>query len=610
MLPRPINWPLVAGLGGVIGDQLLNLSFLFPKINPQIMIFVFSFLSVIIALYAGGALRSRHISYNLKKTNKEDTTSSFSNQHKSKKIVIGIDNKRKIFNKTTTQKNTSFKTTIKEKKIELPYINYLSPNPKNPNNQKLGQEFFIKKAEALTRVLEEFGIRGKIVQYSPGPLVTLYELEPAPGIKSARIIGLADDIARSMSALSARIALIAGRKTIGIELPHRSRETVYLREMLETQEFKNNQANLALILGKAINGKIVMTDLTEMPHLLIAGTTGSGKSMAIHTMIMSIIYRLRPEECRFIMIDPKMLELSVYDEIPHLLTPVITSSAQAISTLTWAVHEMENRYNKMAKIGVRNIHSFNSRIQEQQLRNENLSRSIQIGFDKKTGEPLFENENIDLVAIPYIVIIIDEIAELILTAGKEIEKSVQRLAQMARAAGIHLIIATQRPSADVITSTIKANFPIRISFAVPSKSDSRTILGAPGAEQLLGKGDMLFTIGEGRLQRIHGPFLNDSEIERVVLHLKKQSTPQYVEALNIKNNIQETTNLKEEFNDPYYDKAFSILLQNKNISISSIQQNLGIGYKRATQIIQKMEKKGFISSPTHTGKRKILIQTS
>ena len=391
-------------------------------------------------------------------------------------------------------------------------------------------------------------MRGQIINARPGPVVTLYELEPAPGIKSSRVIGLADDIARSMSALSARVAVVSGRNAIGIELPNDKREKVYFREMLASDEYTETQAKLPLCLGKTIGGEPVMVDLARMPHLLIAGTTGSGKSVAINTMILSLLYRLTPDQCRLIMVDPKMLELSVYDGIPHLLTPVVTDPRKAVVALKWAVREMEERYKKMSKLGVRNIDGYNMRVAEAKAKGETITRTVHTGYDKESGEAIYEKEELELEPLPYIVVIVDEMADLMMVAGKDIEGAVQRLAQMARAAGIHVILATQRPSVDVITGTIKANFPTRISFQVTSKIDSRTILGEQGAEQLLGQGDMLYMAGGGRISRVHGPFCSDEEVEKVVRHLKSQGQPQYLEAVT----TEDEAELDEDGN-PVFD---------------------------------------------------------
>ena len=474
-----------------------------------------------------------------------------------------------------------------------------------------------QNARLLEGVLEDFGVRGEIVNVRPGPVVTLYELEPAPGIKSSRVIGLADDIARSMSAISARVAVVPGRNAIGIELPNQRRETVYLRELISQDDFAESQMKLALALGKTIGGEPVMVDLARMPHLLVAGTTGSGKSVAINTMILSLLYRLKPEQCRLIMVDPKMLELSVYDGIPHLLTPVVTDPRKAVVALKWAVREMEERYKKMSKLGVRNIDGFNARVTEAAAKGETITRTVQTGFDRDTGEAIFEDEIMKLEPIPYIVVIVDEMADLMMVAGKDIEGAIQRLAQMARAAGIHVVLATQRPSVDVITGTIKANFPTRISFQVTSKIDSRTILGEQGAEQLLGQGDMLFMAGGGRISRVHGPFVSDSEVEKVVAHLKAQGRPNYLDEVT----REDQADMEDGANgavfdqgsfgaagqDPY-DQAVAIVLRDRKASTSYIQRRLQIGYNRAASIMDRMEDEGVVGQPNHAGKREILIE--
>jgi len=495
--------------------------------------------------------------------------------------------------------------------FELPHLGFLSQPKAVQRDETLSRDALAKNSEKLSKILEDFGVKGAIINVRPGPVVTLYEFEPAPGIKSSRIISLADDIARSMSAVSARIAVIAGRNAIGIELPNKLRQMVYLREIFESTNFYDSPARLALALGKTIGGEAVIADIAKMPHVLVAGTTGSGKSVAINTMIMSLVYRLTPQQCRLIMIDPKMLELSVYDGIPHLLTPVVTDPKKAIVALKWAVREMEERYRKMAKIGVRNIDGFNLRLGEARDKQEKLSRTVQTGFDKQTGKPILEREDFDFEPMPYIVVIIDEMADLMMVAGKEIEAAVQRLAQMARAAGIHVIMATQRPSVDVITGTIKANFPTRISFAVTSKIDSRTILGEQGAEQLLGQGDMLFMMGGGRIGRVHGPFIGDDEVEQVVAHLKMQGVPDYLEAVMEE---EEGDGDSDDFathapasDDPYI-QAVAVVLRDRKASTSYIQRRLGIGYNRAASIIERMEEEGIVSPPNHAGKREILLE--
>ncbi len=498
--------------------------------------------------------------------------------------------------------------------FEMPSLHFLAEPKLVQRDPALSKDALEQNARLLEGVLEDFGVRGEIINVKPGPVVTLYELEPAPGIKSSRVIGLADDIARSMSAIAARVAVIPGRNAIGIELPNPKREMVYLREMLASRDFEQSKAKLALALGKTINGEPVIADIAKMPHVLVAGTTGSGKSVAINTMILSLLYRMTPQECRLIMIDPKMLELSVYDGIPHLLTPVVTDPKKAVVALKWTVREMEDRYRKMSKVGVRNIDGFNQRVGLAQKKGEPIARTVQTGFDRNTGEAIYETEELDLEPMPYIVVIIDEMADLMMVAGKDIEGAVQRLAQMARAAGIHVIMATQRPSVDVITGTIKANFPTRISFQVTSKIDSRTILGEQGAEQLLGQGDMLFMAGGGRIQRVHGPFVGDDEVERIVQHLKLQGVPEYLDAITEDEEDDEggsgpagTGNL-EDSDDPY-DQAVAVVLRDKKASTSYIQRRLGIGYNRAASIIERMEDEGIVGPANHAGKREILVPT-
>jgi DNA segregation ATPase FtsK/SpoIIIE, S-DNA-T family len=495
----------------------------------------------------------------------------------------------------------------------LPALELLAA-PKAIGRAVLSADALQTNAAALEGVLGDFGVRGEIINARPGPVVTLYELEPAPGIKSSRVIGLADDIARSMSALSARVAVVAGRNVIGIELPNPTREKVYLREQLASSDYVDTTAKLPLCLGKTIGGEPVIVDLARMPHLLIAGTTGSGKSVAINTMILSLLYRLRPEQCRLIMVDPKMLELSVYDGIPHLLTPVVTDPKKAVVALKWAVREMEERYKKMSKLGVRNIDGYNARVTEAKSKGEKLSRTVHTGYDKESGEAIYENEQLDLEPLPYIVIIVDEMADLMMVAGKDIEGAVQRLAQMARAAGLHVILATQRPSVDVITGTIKANFPTRISFQVTSKIDSRTILGEQGAEQLLGQGDMLYMAGGGRISRVHGPFCSDEEVEKIVRHLKSQGTPQYLEAVTAAddededgNPVFDATGMGQPEAGDLYQQAVQVVLRDRKASTSYIQRRLQIGYNRAASLMERMEKEGVVGQANHAGKREILV---
>jgi S-DNA-T family DNA segregation ATPase FtsK/SpoIIIE len=498
-------------------------------------------------------------------------------------------------------------TSYQQISADLPPFDLLDDVAQSSKSKPPSEKDLQTYGEALQTVLEEFGVRGEIVNIRPGPVVTMYEFKPAPGIKASRVVSLSDDIARSMSALSARIAIIAGQNVIGIELPNISRATVYLKDLLLTEQYKTTATSLPLVLGKDIGGEAIVADLTRMPHLLVAGTTGSGKSVAINAMILSLLFKLPPEKCRFIMIDPKMLELSIYDDIPHLLTPVVTDPKKAVVALKWAVKEMENRYHAMSKLGVRNIDGYNIRIEQAKKSGEILSKRVQTGFDPDSGKPIFESQNFNLEQLPYIVVVVDEMADLMLVAGKEIEGAVQRLAQMARAAGIHLIMATQRPSVDVITGTIKANFPTRISFMVTSKIDSRTILGEQGAEQLLGHGDMLYMAGGGRIQRVHGPFMKDDEVERVVAFLKDQGEPSYID--------QVTQDLDEDFEgesdldndkDPMYKKAVDLIRREGKVSTSFIQRHLSIGYNRAARIVDQMEAEGIISPAGHTGKREIL----
>ncbi|WP_193337599.1 DNA translocase FtsK [Devosia beringensis] len=500
--------------------------------------------------------------------------------------------------------------------FELPPLSLLSEPKHNGPSPEHAPERLEAMARQLEAVLADFGVKGDIINVRPGPVVTLFELEPAPGIKSSRVISLADDIARSMSAISARVAVVPGRNAIGIELPNQHRETVYFREMLASSDFEKMKGKLPICLGKTIGGEPVIADLARMPHLLIAGTTGSGKSVGINTFILSLLYQMTPAQCRMIMIDPKMLELSIYDGIPHLLTPVVTDPQKAVVALKWAVREMEDRYRKMSKIGVRNIDGFNQRVSEAATEGKIISRTVQTGFDRETGEAIFETEEFQLEVLPYIVVVVDEMADLMMVAGKDIEGAIQRLAQMARAAGIHIITATQRPSVDVITGTIKANFPTRISFMVTSKIDSRTILGEQGAEQLLGNGDMLYMASGGRTKRLHGPFVADSEVEAVVAHLKSQGSPDYLDS------ITEEEDEGAEYGgdssggggddyagsgDELYDKAVHIVLTDKKASTSYVQRRLAIGYNKAATLIERMEREGVISAANHAGKREILV---
>ncbi len=492
----------------------------------------------------------------------------------------------------------------------LPSTGLLQPAIINKDLLHQNKSVIKQHTEELLQVLTDFGVMGDIIGAASGPVVTLYELEPAAGTKSSRIIGLSDDISRSMRATSARIAVIPGRNAIGIELPNKQRETVYLRELLESIEYNKDDYDLPIVLGRDISGKVIVADLARMPHLLVAGTTGSGKSVAINTMILSLVYALTPDQCKFIMVDPKMLELSVYDGIPHLLTNVVTEPGKAVVALKWVVKEMETRYRLMSNLGVRNIHNYNERIKTAIKNGEVIQRTVQTGFDAETGQPKIEQVPLDMKTLPFIVVIVDEMADLMIVAGKDIETSIQRLAQMARAAGIHIIMATQRPSVDVITGVIKANFPTRISFQVTSKIDSRTILGEQGAEQLLGKGDMLYMAGGSKITRIHGPFVSDGEVEKIVSYLKSQAQPEYMTDITADDGSYTSgasAKIDNSVPDELYQQAIEIVTLEGKASTSFIQRCLKIGYNRAANIMERMEREGLVSKPNHVGKREILM---
>jgi S-DNA-T family DNA segregation ATPase FtsK/SpoIIIE len=501
-------------------------------------------------------------------------------------------------------------TRVRELSSAVPPIELLDVPP--PRRSDVDEARLLDMADRLAGVLNEFGIKGRITEVRPGPVVTLFELEPAAGVRSSKVIALAEDIARAMSATSARVAVIPGRNAIGIELPNPNRETVYLRDLLSSNEFTRARAALPLALGESIEGQPMIGDLAKMPHLLIAGTTGSGKSVGINAMILSLMFKLPPEKCRFIMIDPKMLELSIYEGVPHLLSPVVTDPQKAVLALKWVVREMESRYEIMSKMGVRNIAGFNQKAEDAAARGEHLTRQVQTGWNKQTGEPVFENEAIKPEPMPHIVVVIDEMADLMLVAGKDIEGAVQRIAQMARAAGIHLITATQRPSVDVITGTIKANFPTRISYMVTTKIDSRTILGEQGAEQLLGMGDLLWMQSGGKITRVHGPFVKDEEVEAVVNWLKEQGAPQYIEGIT--DAVEEEESVADaafgtSSGDPEEDMfrdAVAAVVRDKRPTTSYVQRVLRVGYNRAASMIERMEREGIISAADHAGKRQIL----
>ena len=484
---------------------------------------------------------------------------------------------------------------------------------RRPSGGKQGPTFTQSVLRGTARLLEEvladFSIKGEVREIKPGPVVTLFELEPARGTKSSRVVALAEDIARSLSVTSARAAIVPGRNVIGIELPNVRRETVYLRDILEAEAFTASDAALPMALGKSIGGEPIVADLARMPHLLVAGTTGSGKSVGVNAMILSMLYRRAPEECRLLMIDPKMLELSVYNGIPHLLTPVVTDPHKAVSALNWVVGEMEERYKRMAALSVRNIEAFNARVKKAQSRGEQLTRTVQTGFNEATGEAEYAQQEMPAETMPYIVVVVDEFADLMIVAGKEIEAAIQRLAQMARAAGIHLIMATQRPSVDIVTGTIKANFPARISFKVASKIDSRTILNEQGAEQLLGQGDMLYSLGMGQIIRAHGPFVSDEEVEAIAEALRRQGTPDYIDGITDAppNAADGAPDAREASEDDIYDMAVAIVMRDRKASTSYIQRRLSIGYNRAADLIERMESEGLIGPASSTGKREILM---
>lgn len=551
--------------------------------------------------------------------NKKDKT-LFSLFGKKKELENDFDKNKNLeelnsFNKELDKPKLNIR---KYAKYKLPTLSLLS---KNKNNKiSITKEELLEQSQKLINVLKDFGVKGEMLNVRAGPIITLHEFEPSAGTKSSRVIGLSDDIARSMSATSARISVIPGKNAMGIELPNKERETIYIRDLLESNEYKNSKAQLPIIIGSDIGGDAVVYDLAKMPHLLVAGTTGSGKSVAINTMITSLLYKMTPDQCKFIMIDPKMLELSVYEGIPHLLTPVVTEPTKAITALRWVCREMEDRYRIMASLGVRNIAGYNEKLNNAIKNNTKLTRRVQTGFDIETDEPIYEEKEIEEKEMPYIVVIVDEMADLMITAGKEIEASIQRIAQKARAAGIHIIMATQRPSVDVITGVIKANFPTRMSFQVVSKIDSRTILGEQGAEQLLGLGDMLFMAGGGKIIRAHGPFVSDDEVEKIVNFIKSQGfEPNYVnEVLKSDEYIEDNDNddnnggysddlFPEDKDKALFQQALAIIKRDKKCSISYIQRQLRIGYNKAANIIEEMERKGILSSPGNTGKREILI---
>ncbi len=638
-IPAPAQWPFSSGLGGNLGALVgIALASLISAWGVIALAFV---ATIIAGLFALGLKREEwaairqelahigqviatsftYITKLLRNDAEGLATDQQTSSQKRKASIRKVEaGKKKAEAKprsisvkqqsTGGEKQASFELRSKSGNYELPSTSMLAEVPKNNKHYIINEDALKQNATMLESVLHDFGVKGDIIHIRPGPVVTLYELEPSPGTKSSRVIGLADDIARSMSAVSARISVIPGRNALGIELPNTNRQTVYLRENLQHDSFAKTKAKLPMVLGKDIGGDPIVVDLSKMPHLLVAGTTGSGKSVAINTMITSLLYHHTPETCKFIMIDPKMLELSVYNDIPHLLTPVVTEPGKAVVALKWTVKEMENRYRLMASLGVRNVDNYNKRIQEAKRTGEVLTREVQTGFDPDTGRPTYETQQLEMTPLPFIVVVVDEMADLMLVAGKEIEGSIQRLAQMARAAGIHIIMATQRPSVDVITGVIKANFPTRISFQVTSKIDSRTILGEQGAEQLLGQGDMLYMAGGGRITRVHGPFISDAEVEVVVNHLKKQMPPEYIEDVtkDDEESFSEFEDEEETEEDRMlYDRAVAIVARDRKASTSYIQRCLKIGYNRAARIIERMERDGVVSAANHVGKREVLV---
>ena len=614
----------IYGAGGLVGSIALGeIEALIYKISLGINInllenniFIYTFFSFI------GLLSSLLITYGLLPgAGKNYTDHAISTKEIIEEIpekITKIKKKKRTIFQPIIKKDKKVNNEVKEKSSQvtenasgyiLPGLDLLSEVPSERKENKVSEKQINENRALLTTTLSDFGISGKIISVNPGPFVTLYELEPAPGVKSSRVISLADDISRSMSSTSARIAVIPGKNSIGIELPNNNKETVYLREILESDHFVNKNGGIPLSLGKNIGGDPTIADLSRMPHLMIAGTTGSGKSVGINGMVLSILYRFRPDECRLIMVDPKMIELSVYDGIPHLLSPVITNPKKAVVGLKWVVREMDDRYNRMSKLSVRTMEAFNEKAEDYRRKGKKFKRKIHTGYDDETGQPLYSEEEIEPKRMPFIVVVIDEMADLMLVARNDIEHLVQSLAQKARAAGIHLIMATQRPSVDVVTGTIKANFPTRIAFQVASKIDSRTILNEMGAEQLLGRGDMLYMSDGGKVVRVHGPFVSDDEVERVVGFIRKQETPEYIESITRdEEDGNSVTSPQGESEDALFSQAVSIIIKDKRVSTSYIQRKLQIGYNRAARIIEEMEEKGIISAPNSQGKREIIGQ--
>ena len=600
---------IISENGGVFGyllnNQLIYLVNLIDieigNYHKNILVFLLTITSLIVG--SNALLPSKKI------VEKEARTSkAIVKEDKPKQVkIISQDEEIQPIKKTAPK--IIEKKTIRVKSnpdgYELPSLDLLKEANEN-NKNTIPDDLIEENRNKLSNALKEFGVEGEIDIVRPGPVVTLYELKPAPGIKTKRVISLTDDIAREMAVASVRIAVVPGKNSIGIELPNEIRNTVYLREIFDSDNFEKQTKGIPLSLGKDIGGTPIIADLSLMPHLLISGTTGSGKSVGINGMILSILYKFKPEDCRLIMVDPKMLELSVYDGIPHLLTPVVTNPKKAVVALKWVVREMEERYKKMAILSVRNMAEYNRKAEEYSLKNKTFKRRVHTGYDENQ-DPIYEEEEVVAEKLPFIVVVIDEMADLMLVARNDIEHLVQRLAQMARAAGIHVIMATQRPSVDVVTGTIKANFPTRISFRVASMIDSRTILNEMGAEQLLGNGDMLFLSEGGRVTRVHGAFVSDSEVERIVSHIRKQENPDYIdEIVEEKDEKDDLSSFENNSEDALYNQAVSIVTNDKRVSISYIQRKLQIGYNRAARIVEEMEEKGIVSSPNTQGKRELL----